>query len=67
MHSIRNSCAVSGKPIVEIIEKSETFRLPFTKVIAPAKLQVATEVMPLSHIEQAWKAPGKPNIVVRIG
>ena len=32
----------------------------------PAKLQIATHTMPLSEIETAWKAPGKPRIVVTI-
>ena len=32
----------------------------------PAKLQIATQTMPLSDIEKAWKAPGKPRIVVTI-
>ena len=32
----------------------------------PAKLQIATKVMPFSEIEEAWKAPGKPRIVIAI-
>ena len=32
----------------------------------PAKLLIATHTMPLSEIEEAWKAPGKPRIVVTI-
>jgi hypothetical protein len=36
------------------------------EVAGPAKLQIATQTMPLSAIEQAWKAPGKPRIVVTI-
>ena len=32
----------------------------------PAKLQIATRTMPLSEIEEAWKAPNKPRIVVTI-
>lgn len=33
---------------------------------APAKLQIATRTMPLSAIEEAWNAPGKPRVVVTI-
>jgi NADPH:quinone reductase-like Zn-dependent oxidoreductase len=32
----------------------------------PAKLQIATKTMPLSEIEEAWKAPNKPRIVIAI-
>jgi NADPH:quinone reductase-like Zn-dependent oxidoreductase len=32
----------------------------------PAKLQIAIQTMPLSEIEVAWKAPGKPRIVIAI-
>ncbi len=32
----------------------------------PAKLQIALETLPLSEIEEAWKAPGKPRIVISI-
>jgi NADPH:quinone reductase-like Zn-dependent oxidoreductase len=32
----------------------------------PAKLQIAIQTMPLSEIEDAWKAPGKPRIVISI-
>jgi len=32
----------------------------------PAKLQITTRIMPLSEIEKAWKAPGKPRIVVAV-
>jgi NADPH:quinone reductase-like Zn-dependent oxidoreductase len=32
----------------------------------PAKLQISTKIMPLSEIEEAWKAPGKPRIVIAI-
>ena len=31
-----------------------------------ANLQVATRTLPLSSIEEAWSAPGKPRVVVRI-
>jgi len=31
-----------------------------------AKLQIATKTMLLSEIEEAWKAPGKPRIVITI-
>ena len=32
----------------------------------PAKLQIATQTVPLSAIEETWNAPGKPRIVFRI-
>jgi len=32
----------------------------------PANLQIATQTRPLSDIEEAWKAPGKPRIVISI-
>ncbi len=32
----------------------------------PARLQIATRTTPLSAIETAWKAPGKPRVVVTI-
>ncbi|HEY1647295.1 MAG TPA: hypothetical protein VGF96_04895 [Terracidiphilus sp.] len=31
-----------------------------------SNLQIATRVVPLSSIEEAWAAPGKPRLVVRI-
>jgi NADPH:quinone reductase-like Zn-dependent oxidoreductase len=36
------------------------------EAVGPAKLQIATRTMPLSEIEEAWNAPGKPRIVVTI-
>jgi NADPH:quinone reductase-like Zn-dependent oxidoreductase len=36
------------------------------RVAGPAKLQIATQIVPLSEIEKAWRAPGKPRIVVTI-
>jgi NADPH:quinone reductase-like Zn-dependent oxidoreductase len=32
-------------------------------VVGPAKLQIATKVVPLSSIEENWNAPGKPRVV----
>ena len=32
----------------------------------PAKLQIATRTLPLEAIEEAWKAPGKPRVVVTL-
>jgi NADPH:quinone reductase-like Zn-dependent oxidoreductase len=34
--------------------------------IGPARLQIATRIMHLAEIEEAWKAPGKPRIVITI-
>ncbi|MFZ0273284.1 MAG: zinc-binding alcohol dehydrogenase family protein [Acidobacteriaceae bacterium] len=50
--------------------------VPFAKLLAairsvfeaagPAKLRIATKIVPLSEIEEAWKWPGKPRIVITI-
>ena len=50
--------------------------VPFAKLLSAiknvfdaagaAKLQIATKTMLLSEIEEAWKAPGKPRIVITI-
>jgi NADPH:quinone reductase-like Zn-dependent oxidoreductase len=34
--------------------------------VVPAKLQIATKLVPLAAIEDSWGAPGKPRIVVTI-
>lgn len=34
---------------------------------ARAKFQLAVKTMPLSAIEEAWKAPGKPRVVITVG
>jgi NADPH:quinone reductase-like Zn-dependent oxidoreductase len=36
------------------------------EAVGPAKLQIATHTMPLSEIEEAWKKPGKPRVVITI-
>ncbi len=36
------------------------------EAVGPAKLQIATRTMDLVKIEEAWKAPSKPRIVVTI-
>jgi hypothetical protein len=33
---------------------------------APAGLQIATKVLPLSEVEQAWHAPRKPRVVIAV-
>ena len=50
--------------------------VPFEKLLAAianvfaitnaANLQIATRTLPLSSIDEAWSAPGKPRVVVRI-
>lgn len=50
--------------------------VPFTRLLdsirkvfdafAPAKLQIETKTVPLTAIEEAWNAPGKPRIVFTI-
>jgi NADPH:quinone reductase-like Zn-dependent oxidoreductase len=34
--------------------------------VGPAMLKIATKTVPLAQIQEAWKAPGKPRIVVTI-
>lgn len=36
------------------------------EAVGPAGLQIATKVLPLSEIEEAWKAPGKPRVVITV-
>lgn len=36
------------------------------EAVAPAELQIATKTVPLSEVEEAWDAPGKPRIVFTI-
>ncbi len=36
------------------------------KAVGPARLQIATQTMDLAEIEEAWKTPGKPRIVITI-
>lgn len=36
------------------------------EAVGPARLQIATQTMDLSEIEEAWKAPSKPRIVIAI-
>jgi len=36
------------------------------KAVGPAKLRITTKIMPLSEIEEAWKEPGKPRIVITV-
>jgi len=36
------------------------------EAVGPARLQIATRTMDLAEIEEAWKAPGKPRIVIAI-
>jgi NADPH:quinone reductase-like Zn-dependent oxidoreductase len=36
------------------------------KATGPARLQIATKTMPLHEIGDAWKAPGKPRIVIAV-
>jgi NADPH:quinone reductase-like Zn-dependent oxidoreductase len=50
--------------------------VPFPKLLAasgnvfeavgPAKLQIATKVVPLAEIDKTWQAPGKPRIVIKV-
>jgi NADPH:quinone reductase-like Zn-dependent oxidoreductase len=50
--------------------------VPFPKLIGsiksvfeafgPARLQIATRTMDLAEIEEAWRAPGKPRIVITL-
>jgi NADPH:quinone reductase-like Zn-dependent oxidoreductase len=35
------------------------------EIARPANLKIATKTLPLSAIEEAWKLPGKPRVVIR--
>ncbi len=35
--------------------------------VGPAKLRIATKVVPLSEVEIHWNAPGKPRLVFTLG
>lgn len=53
----------SGVKSVPLAKLLNGIRSVFAAV-GPAKLQIATQTMPLSEIEAAWKAPNKPRVVV---
>ncbi|MDE1178803.1 MAG: zinc-binding alcohol dehydrogenase family protein [Edaphobacter sp.] len=53
---------VKSVPFAKLLEAIESV---FAAVV-PAKLEVATRVMPLAEIAEAWDAPGKPRVVVKI-
>jgi NADPH:quinone reductase-like Zn-dependent oxidoreductase len=53
----------SGVKSVPFPKLLDATRKVFDAVV-PANLQIATEVLPLSEIEVAWNAPGKPRIVI---
>jgi NADPH:quinone reductase-like Zn-dependent oxidoreductase len=36
------------------------------RLVAPARLEIATKIVPLAEIEANWDAPGKPRVVVSI-
>ena len=55
----------SGVKSVPLPRLLDAIRSTFAAV-HPANLQIATQTVPLSAIEEAWKAPGKPRIVVTI-
>ena len=55
----------SGTKSIPLPKLQDAIRNVFAAVV-PAGLQIATKVMPLSLIAEAWAAPGKPRIVVTI-
>lgn len=55
----------SGAKSVSLPRLLDAVRGVFEAAI-PARLQIATQVMPLSKIEEAWGAPNRPRIVMSI-
>jgi NADPH:quinone reductase-like Zn-dependent oxidoreductase len=55
----------SGAKSVPLPRLLDCIRRVF-EVTVPAKLRIATKVVPLSDIEEAWEAPNKPRIVVSL-
>jgi NADPH:quinone reductase-like Zn-dependent oxidoreductase len=55
----------SGVKSVPFAKLLDAIRNVFDAVV-PAKLQIATEAVPLSSIEENWKKPGKPRVVFTI-
>jgi hypothetical protein len=55
-------CGVKSVPFAKLLGAIKSV----FDVAGPAKLQIATKTMPLSEIEEAWEAPGKPRIMVTI-
>jgi NADPH:quinone reductase-like Zn-dependent oxidoreductase len=55
----------SGVKSVPFAKLLDSIRNAFDAVV-PARLQIATKVVPLSAINEAWDAPGKPRVVVQI-
>ncbi len=53
----------SGLKSVPMAKLMESINRVFEAAI-PAKLQIATKIMPLAEIEAAWKLPGKPRVVI---
>jgi NADPH:quinone reductase-like Zn-dependent oxidoreductase len=62
---LRSSAIVlmgSGVKSVRSSALFEAIKSVFAATI-PAKLQIATKVVPLSEVEEYWSAPGKPRVV----
>ena len=53
----------SGLKSVPMPKLLDAIRSVF-QAAGPARLQIATQTMPLSAIEEAWQAPGKPRVVI---
>jgi NADPH:quinone reductase-like Zn-dependent oxidoreductase len=56
----------SGLKSVEMAKLLQAISRVFDAAVA-TRLELAVKAMPLSAIEEAWKAPGKPRIVITIG
>ncbi len=55
----------SGVKSVSFAKLLESIKSVF-EAVGPARLQIATLTVDLAKIEEAWKAPGKPRIVMTI-
>jgi len=60
------SLPVSGAKSVRSSALFEAIKSVFEATI-PAKLQIATKLVPLSEVERYWSAPGKPRVVFTLG
>jgi NADPH:quinone reductase-like Zn-dependent oxidoreductase len=66
---LRSSAIVlmgSGAKSVRSSALFEAIKSVFEATI-PAKLQIATKLVPLSEVERYWSAPGKPRVVFTLG
>jgi NADPH:quinone reductase-like Zn-dependent oxidoreductase len=66
---LRSSAIVlmgSGAKSVRASTLLEAIKSVFAATV-PAKLQIATKIVPLSEVERYWSGPGKPRVVFTLG